>query len=263
MIRLADRAAAAPPLAPVTSVLRTTFGTDDLPGLHPGLLVADETDWHPATALTDSGRMPELLASARRRWNAQPPAAAALTWKTYCYWLALPAVLGWASARRVPLLRAPDVLVRFEDHRPSLTVGLRRSTPVAVLPTDPLALAGPPEVRVVADEAELLAILRSTLLDDHLAHVLAAIRREVRVGERTLLGSLASGVATAILRSADALPGSSATNVQTLLGTLGVDDLIELIPGPTGELTVQRKTCCLAFTLPSPKICSGCCIRTA
>jgi ferric iron reductase protein FhuF len=35
------------------------------------------------------------------------------------------------------------------------------------------------------------------------------------------------------------------------------------VPGPTGELTVQRKTCCLAFTLPQPKVCAGCCLRTA
>jgi hypothetical protein len=24
---------------------------------------------------------------------------------------------------------------------------------------------------------------------------------------------------------------------------------------------VLRKTCCLAFTLPQPKICAGCCIK--
>jgi hypothetical protein len=33
------------------------------------------------------------------------------------------------------------------------------------------------------------------------------------------------------------------------------------VPSPTGEPTVQRKTCCLAFTLSEPKICKGCCIR--
>jgi hypothetical protein len=262
VIAIADnQAGAAPPLAPVTSTLRATFDTDDLPGLAPGLLVADETGWTPATTLVDSGRMPELLDAARRRWNAQPPAAAALTWKAYAYWLALPAVLGWASARRVPLLRASDVLVHFEDHGPLLTIGLRRSATVAVLPSDPLALAGPPEIRVVADEAELLAVLRESLLDEHLAPMLDAIHREVRVGARTLLGSLASGVATAVLRSADVLPGSSAQNIRSLLTALGVDDLIDLVPGPRGELTVQRRTCCLAFTLPSPKICAGCCIR--
>lgn len=170
-------------------------------------------------------------------------------------------VLGLASARRVPLVRAADVLVQFDDHYPPPTLGLRQRTAVAVLPTDPLALAGPPEVRVVANEAELLAALRTSLLDEHLTPLLAAFRAEVRIGGRTLLGSLASGVATAILRSADVLPGSSAETIGTLLTALGVNDLIELVTGPESELTVRRRTCCLAFTLPNPKICAGCCIR--
>jgi hypothetical protein len=173
----------------------------------------------------------------------------------------LPAVLGWAAARRVPLLHASDVLVRLDDHRPLLTVGLRPSTPIAVLPADPLAGAGVPGVRVVADEAELLAAMRTSLLDGHLTPLLEAIHREVRVGERTLMGSVASGVAYAVLRAAEMLPGSSVEAIDTLLRALDIDDLIELVPGPSGDLTVQRKTCCLAFTLPQPKICAGCCIR--
>ena len=39
------------------------------------------------------------------------------------------------------------------------------------------------------------------------------------------------------------------------------DDLVDLVPGPTGEPAVQRRTCCLAFTLPQPKVCGGCCLR--
>lgn len=248
-------------LAPVTATLRAMFGPDDLPGLAGGLLVADETGWTSASQLIDGTRLPELLGVAARRWHASPHAAAALAWKSYTYWLALPAVLGWASARRVPLLYASDVLVRFEDRRPLVTLGLRQSIGIAVLPSDPLALAGLPQVRVVADEAELLATLRASLLDGHLGPLQDAIHCEVRLGARTLLGSLSSGIAYGILRAADVLPGSSAQNIGTLLSALDIDDLIELLPGPTGELTVQRKTCCLAFTLPEPKICAGCCIR--
>ncbi|WP_091552538.1 IucA/IucC family C-terminal-domain containing protein [Micromonospora pattaloongensis] len=237
------------------------FGTDDLPGLAPGLLVDDEYRWLSARHLVDGSRLPELLDAAKNRWQASPHAAAALAWKSYTYWLALPAVLGWASARRVPLLDADDVLVHFEDHRPLLTIGLRRSVTVAVLPSDPLALSGLPNVRVAADEADLLRMLRVSLLDRHLAPLLEAIQDRVRLGGRTLLGSLASGVAYGVLRAADALPGSTLQNVGALLTALDVDDLVELVPGPAGELTVQRKTCCLAFTLPTPKVCSGCCIR--
>jgi ferric iron reductase protein FhuF len=83
----------------------------------------------------------------------------------------------------------------------------------------------------------------------------------VRLGKRTLLGSLSSGVAYAVLRSADVLPGSSEETIDTLLGALGVADLIELVESPNGKLEVQRKTCCLAFTLPNPKVCAGCCIK--
>jgi hypothetical protein len=251
------------PLAPVTSALRAVFGTDDLPGLTRGLLVGDETDWGSASEFVDGTRLPELLDAARRAWLAAPHAAAALAWSSYSYWLALPAVLGWASARRVPLLYPADVLVRLEERGPLLNLGLRRSITIAVLPSDPLAVAGLPEVRVVGDEAELLHLLRASLLDAHLAPMLDAIQSRVRVGARTLLGSVASGVAYGVLRAADVLPGSSTANVGTLLSALGVDDLIELAPGPNGQPMVQRKTCCLAFTLPQPKVCAGCCIRQA
>ncbi|WP_250032129.1 IucA/IucC family C-terminal-domain containing protein [Paractinoplanes maris] len=238
------------------------FGTStELPGVAPDLLVHDQAGWLPARALTGD-HLDTLLDSAGRRWNAQPHAAAALAWKAYTYWLALPAVLGWASARRVPLLTADDVLVHFTDPRPLVTLGLRADIPVAVLPGDPIALAGHSQVRVVADEAALLAELRRSLLDDHLTPLLDAIHDRVRLGKRTLLGSLSSGVAYGVLRSADVLPGPSAATIAQLLGALDVDDLIELVPGPTGKLDVQRKTCCLAFTLPQPKVCQGCCIKS-
>ncbi|WP_250000743.1 IucA/IucC family C-terminal-domain containing protein [Actinoplanes sp. M2I2] len=238
------------------------FGTStELPGLAPDLLVHDTTGWSPARVLTDE-HLGTLLDSAGRRWNAQPHAAAALAWKAYTYWLALPAVLGWASARRVPLLTADDVLVHFSDPRPLVTLGLRADIPVAVLPGDPIAVAGLPQVRVVADETALLAELRRSLLDAHLTPLLDAIHDRVRLGKRTLLGSLSSGVAYGVLRSADVLPGPSAETIDQLHGALGVEDLVELVTAPNGKLDVQRKTCCLAFTLPQPKVCKGCCIKS-
>lgn len=248
------------PLAPVTATLRAMFGTStELPGLAPDLLVTDPTGWIPSARLADDA-LPGLLESAGRRWRAQPHAAAALAWKSYTYWLVLPAVLGFASARRVPLLTNSNVLMHFADPRPLVTLGLRADIPVAVLASDPLALSGLPQVRVVPDEAALLAELRASLLDDHLSPLLDAIHGTVRLGKRTLMGSVASGVAYAVLRSADVLPGRSAETISQLLTTLGIDDLIELVPDATGRLDVQRKTCCLAFTLPNPKVCRGCCI---
>ncbi|MDG4794599.1 IucA/IucC family C-terminal-domain containing protein [Micromonospora sp. WMMD1082] len=239
------------------------FGTDVLPGLAPGLLVSDETGWAPATTLTDGTRLPELLDSAVRLWGGTPHASAAVAWKAYSYWAALPVVLGWAAARRVPLLDHTAALVHFADRGTLVTLGLRESIPVAVLPSDPLALAGLPQVQVVADERELLTALRATLLDAHLAPMIAAIQGKVRIGARTLLGSVASGIAHGLLRAADGWPGSVVEAIDTLLDALDLTDLVELVPGPNGEPTVQRRTCCLAFTLPTPKVCQGCCIRSA
>ncbi|WP_189079866.1 IucA/IucC family C-terminal-domain containing protein [Mangrovihabitans endophyticus] len=237
------------------------FGTStELPGLAPDLTVRDDTGWIPAAALTGAPHLDALLGSAARRWHASPHAAAALAWKAYAYWLALPAVLGWASARRVPLLTGSDVLVRVDAPEGMVTVGLRPDVPVAVLPSDPIAYRGLPQVHVVPDEAALLESFRASLLDSHLTPLLDAIHDRVRIGKRTLLGSLASGVAYVVLRSADALPGSSLEAIDTLLRVLGVADLVEMVPGPAGAFEVQRRTCCLAFTLPQPKVCPGCCI---
>jgi hypothetical protein len=263
---LTDRALVAP-LAPISATLaamRARHGAAATHGLMPDLVVRDPLGWIPATSLTNGERLPALLDAAQQRWGAPPHAAAALAWKSYTYWLALPAVLGWASARRVPLVDPFRVRVRFTDHQPFLTLGLRRPS-VAVLPSDPLLATSsnlPSGLRVVADEAELLATLRQTVLDAHLTPLMDRIQERSHLGQRTLLGSVASGVAYGVIRASDALPGSTAETIATLLDALGVADLVSLVAGPTGDLTVQRHTCCLAFTLPEPKVCSGCCIRS-
>ncbi|WP_249713906.1 IucA/IucC family C-terminal-domain containing protein [Rhizomonospora bruguierae] len=238
------------------------FGTDRLPGLAPGLTVHDTAGWHPATTLIDGTQLPALCASANRRWRgAAPHVTTALAWKAYTYWLALPAVLGWASARRIPLLTPSDVLVHFADHRPLVTFGLHPATNVAILPSDPLAALALPQVRVAPDEAALLDLLRDSLLDAHLTPLAERLSTDARLGRRTLLGSLASGVAHGLIRATDTVPGPIAETIDTLLRALNVADLVDLVPGRSGELTVQRKTCCLAFALPQPKVCTGCCIR--
>jgi ferric iron reductase protein FhuF len=125
-------------------------------------------------------------------------------------------------------------------------------------------------VRVAPD---LPGYLRQTLVDEHLGPVLDGLRELVHLGRRTLLGSLASGVAYALVRSSDALPGPIAATrslserrpvsvrqtARTLLAALGVEDLVEITP----QLGVRRRTCCLAFTLPQPKVCSSCCLPSA
>jgi hypothetical protein len=253
--------AAASPLAPVRLTLAAAFPTNPPGGLAPGLTVTDGPGWICAQGIVDGTWVPELLAVIGHRRRAAPHAAAALAWKAYTFALALSPVLGWAAARRVPLVEPADVLVRLWSPHSVLTLGLRPSIRVAVLPSDPLAGRHRTDIEVVADEEALLDALRGSLLDAHLGPLLGHLRAAARVGPRTLLGSLASGVAHAVLDAAHALPGTAAEHVQRLLTTLGVQDLVDLVPGPDGGLTVQRHTCCLAFTLPEPKICAGCCIR--
>jgi ferric iron reductase protein FhuF len=199
----------------------------------------------PATDLLTRRGVTDLLDAAKQRWSAPRHVAAALAWKSYTYWLALPAVLGYAAAGRVPVVTPDNVLVRYSGHQPFLRIALRRPD-VAVVP---------------GDDAALLRALREMLVDQHLAPVLANIRGLVHIGHRTMWGSVASGVAYALSRAAGALPGPVLETAGPLLTALDAADLVDLVAQPDGSLSVQRRTCCLAFALPEPKICTGCCIR--
>jgi hypothetical protein len=260
--------AVADPLTPVITTLRAMAARPELPsltGIAPGLQVRDLTGWTPASALASGEALDSLLDTAKQRWRAAPHAAAALAWKCYSYWVALPAVLGYAAARRVPLMVPDGVVARWSPRPPFVTVGVT-SVEVAVLPSDPLAALSRTArramgVTVAADDEALLAALRTSLMDEHLDPMLEGIRSRLHLGRRTLWGSLASGIAHGLSRAADVLPGSTLQTATEILGTLGVDDLVDLSWRPDGGLDVQRRTCCLAFTLPEPRICTGCCIR--
>jgi hypothetical protein len=251
-------------LSPVVTTLRDVavrHGETAVRGLAPTLVVDDPTGWIPASDLVDGDGLTRFLSTAEQRWKAQPHVAAALAWKCYSYWLALPALIGYASARRVPLPALDDVLVRYAEHQPFLTLALRRPF-VAMLATDPLAGTARPGVLVRADEKALLDELKRALVSDHLDALMAGIRSRVHLGKRTLWGSLASGVAHALYRAADSVPGPILPTIDTVLGALGIDDLVDITTDPaTGGLHIARRTCCLAFTLPEPKVCRGCCIR--
>jgi len=245
---------AAGELAPIQSALaalRAQHGAAATRGVAPDLVVRDPEGWLPAAALADGSAVPELLSCANVRWGGSRAASAALAWKSYTYWLALPALLGYATVSRVPDLSPANVLFRVPVTTPFLQVGLRTAT-VAALPDDPAA--GRPGVRVVGD---VCGYLRATLLHGHLLPVLDRLRDEVNLGRRTLLGSVASGVAHALVQARDVLPGPVTEIAKDVLTTLGVEDLVEITP----DLEVRRRTCCLAFTLPQPKICRSCCIR--
>lgn len=263
-------------MAPVTATLaaiRARHGDAPVHGFRPEI-ITDVNGWIPATALTSGEAVPDLLAAARQRWQAQPHVAAALAWKCYTYWLALPVALGYTTAGRAPLMYPENVLVRFGPQQPFLSIGLRR-VEMAVRADDPIAAtvtagrrvasnaSNASVIRVVPDDAALRTAIRSSLVDQHLAPLLERLRDHVHIGRRTLWGSLASGVAHGLSRASDAIPGPTIEAAHAVLTALDVDDLVDLSAEPTGELQVHRRTCCLAFTLPEPKVCQGCCIRTA
>ncbi|GID32786.1 hypothetical protein [Paractinoplanes brasiliensis] len=216
------------------AAVRRAFGAGRLPGLEPGLIVHDESGWIPATALT-GGDVTLLQAAARRRWDARPHVAAALMWKAYSYWLSLPAAFGWVAGRRVLHVTASQVLVRLDAPDAPVRIGVRPGTPFTE--GDPLAL-------------------RSVLLDHHVTPLLDAFQREIRINRRPLLGSLAAGLAHATRHAVRAVPGATTADIDILLKAL---DLHDLISWEDGHL--RRRTCCLAFTLPEPKICTDCCYR--
>src|SRR5436190_6637651 len=162
----------APEVAPIMGVLesvRLQRGPAAVHGLAPGLVVDDPTGWIPASRFTDGSALPALLTAARDRWGASPAAAAALAWKSYTYWLSLPAVIGYAAAGRVPDLSPGNVLIQVPGADPFLRIGLRR-----------------PTVEVTGD---LAGYLRRTMLDGHLDAVLEGLRGLVHIGRRTMLGS--------------------------------------------------------------------------
>jgi hypothetical protein len=247
------------PLRPVVATLaalQNRHGKDSLQGLVPELVGVGGPEWRPAAELD----VTDLLDTAARRWSAQPHAAAALAWKCYSYWCALPAVLGFAASRRVPLMTPDHVLVRYREPRPFLTLGLRAPV-TAVLADDPIVATDAPGLLIVENEDELLGVLRRSLVDAHLDPLLEEFRKRARLGRRTLWGSVGSGVAYGLSRAADSLPGPLLDTAHRLLRVLDADDLVELSPREGGGLDIQRKTCCLAFTLPTPKVCTTCCIR--
>ncbi|GLZ81374.1 hypothetical protein Afil01_61810 [Actinorhabdospora filicis] len=248
------------PLAPITramDAIRRSRGDERVAGVAEGLVLESLDGYIPASCLTDGSAIGRLLDAPRERWGAAPHAAAALAWKGYAFWLALPAVVGWTTCRRVPLLHASNVHVRIDDERPYYHFGMRRAM-VAVLRNDPAA--GMPGVRVVDDEAALLDVLRATLVDQHLTPLLTQIRGQVRVGRRILWGSLASGVAHAVEYAADIAPLSIVESVQTLVDALRVPGLVEVSCDAEGAMDLRRRTCCLAFTVDGLSTCRSCCV---
>ncbi|MFG3342608.1 IucA/IucC family C-terminal-domain containing protein [Glycomyces sp. NPDC048151] len=203
-------------------------------------------------------RIGELMGTAAALWGGSAHANAALAWKTYCYWTLAPVVLGYVAARRVPVLDAANAVFRVSADAPMFSVRQVRPRFLA-LPHDPCA--SHPDVEVVANESELLDRLRATVFDAHLAPVLDAFLANARVGRRTLMGSVASGIAYAVASIAQVVPDPDDVLAKTLLEALDVTDLVDVSTDEAGRLVYQRRTCCLALTIEGNRTCSTCCVR--
>ena len=212
----------------------------------------------PASALADGSRVDELLADAAAQWGGSAHASAALAWKTYCYWAIVPAVLGYVAARRIPLLEADNFAFTVAGAEPRFS-GRQLAPRFLVRADDPIASA--PGVEIAADESAMLDRLRQNLFEDHLDPVLEAVRGRVRIGRRTLLGSLASGLCYAVANCAPAGSEPPEVLAKNLLATFEVADLVDVSTDEHGRLDYRRHTCCLAFTIEGRGTCATCCVR--
>lgn len=212
-----------------------------------------------AAELAAGERIEELMGSAAALWGGSAHANAALAWKTYCYWNLAPVVLGYVAARRVPVMDAANAVFSVAEDAPMFSVRQIRPRFLA-LPHDPCAAH--PDVEVVANEAVLLDRLRATVFDAHLAPVLDAFLARARVGRRTLMGSVASGIAYGVASIAQVVPDPDDVLAKTLLEAFDVSDLVDVRTDEEGRLVYQRRTCCLALTIDGNRPCSTCCVQT-
>ncbi|MGH3244513.1 MAG: hypothetical protein ACRDNL_29355 [Spirillospora sp.] len=227
-------------LEPLFRRLRATADGNGFPlGVPPDLCAAGE-GWFPVAELSARpyDRLRALVGESERRWSAPPHVAAALWWKSFSYWAALPVAMGWALNRRVPLFTTGTTMV---------------STPAE----EPGMLIGASELRVaVGDLAELGEAIGDTLVRDLLAPLIDSLHDLTRTGRRGLWGSVAEGLAHPIVEFAGGLVDDPTEEARVLLESVGepVSGLVELLPG------LRRRTCCLWVTLPDGEACPTCCV---
>jgi FhuF 2Fe-2S C-terminal domain len=185
----------------------------------------------------------------------RPDVAASFCLHRYAWRVCLLMSLPWFLERRVPRLPVERVSVNGRAGR--VSADIRAFT---CLPGDPAA--GLPEARVVADEEELRAELRSAVAE-HLAPVLAAFRPRLRRGPHGLWA-----MATDALVEGLWLVGERLGQERRAVAELGAllpggprpfPRGAEFRPAPgTGAPTRTRLSCCLFYTLGPATMCATC-----
>lgn len=177
------------------------------------------------------------------------------------------AFAAYLSDRRVPDLSPAAISYTFADYGYPMNLTFH-SPRFTALPDDPAA--GHPDVTVVADGAELLAVLQREL-GAHIEGPLQVMRaRGARVGMGTIRRTAREACLSALC-SAEAKLGrlpEMPDDVEAIFQTGGADNplLLRTLPViagyPTGSggqaASVELTTCCLRFRLPGRGTCPAC-----
>lgn len=247
---------AAPSLAVALTRLSDRYGAASTAGVVPTVRVHESAAWRPAADIVDGNGFEDLVNGPVHRWGAPRHAAASLAWKAYSYWLAMPVVLAWTIGASVPRTRPDDVLVQLDDSPPFIRIGFRA---IPRANSSPDRGREPDDIAILAGDEEMAQQVSTSLMELHLEPLMNRLARSSRVRRRVLRGELAYGLARIHQQAASSseAPQMSAT---FLVDRLGLHGLVDLVPMADRRVQVQRRTCCLALTVPGldHRICADC-----
>lgn len=225
--------------------------------VHAGELVLPRTDV-----------LPPLVEALCRRHGCPPAVAAAMFWKQYAWFVVAAALEGWTTGPVPDLaLDGTAIWIGCEGRTVQVRPGARRAGRVRPDGQDGEhrygVVEGPPVSDGTRDgeagpaDREFTGWFRTEVMKGHLEPVLEHLHELTRAGRRLLWGSVAHAVALPLSRRlADPVRD--------------VPELLERIGAPLAGLVhvaddgaITRRTCCLAFRMPTPAVCDYCPITSA
>lgn len=184
---------------PLAGTLRRVSNAGGGIDLSARLGVPDEPGWVPAAGIAGDHELLEALMSRIERGVGLENRAYGGTslLRIYLWRILTPAVAAFLTERRLPDLRAQNVMIRFGEG--GFAEGLAfAGGRFFVRPDDPEA--SHPDAVVVSSEEEMLARIRDALVDTHLPALIPALRElRVRRGTRVLWRAAADVCAEAFL----------------------------------------------------------------
>lgn len=206
----------------------------------------DTSGRHPVGRLYDGG--PELaarIAHVRRALGSDDRVAASITFQ------------GLAAL----LVSAPFAAAVVHGALPVLTPRTLHWTPTTDGPW-PLWCADPP-LRPVPSVDDAAGALAGAVVEQHLTPLIDAVRAQVRVSPRVLVGNAASTVASARRMVATHWPASAdraASVARRLLdtGLLAGAGELRAPAGPDRHWSFRRRSCCLYYRARDGGLCGDC-----